>query len=222
MVQYIKKVFRALPDQFRSLYPVIGKIALVSALFLMAMLVLHWGLDVKISHLTRDPVAIMDAPPYLGFLSSIGILLWSATGAICLFSAGLISKLGPRSAFKRFLFISGFLTLILVVDDLFLLHEEVIEDVFSFDEKLILVAYFLAIGIYLLAYRDLILETDFLILGGALFFFGISTVTDKFPLPGIDPYLQEDGAKLIGIVSWLAYYMRTSAAVLRENLGKAD
>ena len=57
--------------------------------------------------LTRDPAAILDVPVYVGFLSQIGILLWAATAAICLFSAAVLWRREPVDSIARFLVCSG-------------------------------------------------------------------------------------------------------------------
>jgi hypothetical protein len=61
----------------------------------------------------------------------------------------------------------------------------------------------------------LILKTDYFLLVIALFFFAISVALDLFPYSGIDPYFYEDGAKLVGIVSWLVYFFNTAEYSIR-------
>lgn len=47
--------------------------------------------------LMRDPVSIAELPPYTGFISNLGTLLWCAAGSICLFAAAVLRPL-HRSA----------------------------------------------------------------------------------------------------------------------------
>ena len=42
--------------------------------------------DIEVSFLTRDPAAELDAAVYVGAVSNIGIVLWAATAAVCLFA----------------------------------------------------------------------------------------------------------------------------------------
>jgi hypothetical protein len=67
---------------------------------------------------------------------------------------------------------------------------------------------------FLVGFRRVILEGDFLLLGLALGFFGLSVAVDVFT--DRELYLWEDGAKFVGIVTWLAYFVRVSARVLRR------
>ena len=112
--------------RFRSSYPLRLLILVVSAILLGMVLLLHFWKGIPISKLTRDPTAIAFLPAYTGFLSQIGIFLWSASATICFFSATVLSKGVDCQKLRRFLVASALLTLILGLDDAFLLHEKVL------------------------------------------------------------------------------------------------
>ena len=61
------------------------------------------------------------------------------------------------------------------------------------------------------------MKTEYILLGGAILFFGISITLDLLDPPGIDPYLFEDSAKLIGILFWLAYFFNTGSSAIYKN-----
>lgn len=181
-----------------------------------AVLLLHYWKGIPIGELTRDPNAVFEGPFYIGFLSQLGIFFWTASAAICILSAKVLS--GPKNNLKtkRFFYLSGTLTLVLAFDDIFLLHEEFFPR-FGISEKVILLCYATFILFFLVRFYSLILKTEYVLLVMAFIFFGLSVFLDLFQPEGIDPHLMEDGAKLVGIVSWLAYFFRTGASAISHN-----
>jgi hypothetical protein len=210
------KTLRSLALDIRAVYPALVSILFISTFFLGAVLGLHWWKGIPVGDLTRDPAAITSYPFYTGFLSNIGILLWSATAALCLFSARLVTTRRTTSRWGWFLYVSGLLTLLVTWDDLFMLHEEVLPNYLGLPEHLVYGTYISLGLIYLISFRRVILETEYPLLGVALIFLGLSVTLDVYPLPGLDPVLFEDGAKFIGIVSWLIYFTRVSGAALQS------
>jgi len=95
---------------------------------LVLMTATHWMTGVLPGTLMRDTVAVLDAPFYIDFVSSVGILLWAGTVSNCLFTAwGLTSTQGGRVLMRRFLW-AGLLSAFLMTDDALLLHEQVLPD----------------------------------------------------------------------------------------------
>ncbi len=193
--------------RFRSSLPMIGLIIAVSAVLIGVVLLLHFWKGISISSLTSDPATIAKVPPYTGFLSQIGIFFWSASVAVCMFGAKVISRHPDNLNFKRFLNVSGMLTLVLGLDDVFLLHEEVFP-LFGVPQLVVLVSYAGFVLFYLFRFYSLILKTEFVLLGMALFFFAVSIIVDVFEPQFFGRLLVEDSAKLVGIVSWLSYFFR--------------
>ena len=101
-------------------------ITVVSSVLLGAVLFLHVWKNIPVGHLTADPIALADElPVYSGFLSQVGILIWSAAASICFFCAKRLWHTRAERELKRFLVVSGAFTLWLALDDMFLLHETV-------------------------------------------------------------------------------------------------
>lgn len=88
----------------------------------------------------------MDGPPYYGVVSNLGILLWGSSGAVAWFSGVLMRKSHGRSALTDFLIASAYLTTLLVTDDLFLLHEEILPKYLHVPQNLVLASYVLLGG----------------------------------------------------------------------------
>jgi hypothetical protein len=210
----VERTERSWAARCRAILPTAGICLAVTGSFLLVILAIHWRKGVALGDLTRDPAAISGVPVYIGFLSNIGMLFWSATVAVCLFAATFVARSAAASPAGRFLYASGLLTLLLLFDDLFQLHERVFPLSLGVPEPIVFGGYLSVTLLYLVRFRRVILESDYLLLALALGFFGLSVAVDLFTEKGL--YLWEDGAKFMGIVTWLAYFARVSAQVLRR------
>ncbi|MEM8614175.1 MAG: hypothetical protein AAGF93_19290 [Cyanobacteria bacterium P01_H01_bin.105] len=204
-----KNLLHAFFSNFKSSLPSVALITAVSTLTLGIVLYLYIWQNVPISDLTRDTAAIGQLPFYAGFLSQIGICLWAASAMICFFSATVLpNHCASYRQLKRFLFVSASLTLFLGLDDAFLLHETVFPQL-GISSKVIYASYGVFFLSYLFRFYKLILRTDHFLLAIALGFFGMSIAIDMLELSGQRAFLFEDGAKFVGILSWLVYFFQT-------------
>jgi hypothetical protein len=89
--------------------------------------------------LVRDPAPYLGTPLHVGVLSTLGVLLWTAAGALA-----LVASLGDRS-----LRLFAALSALCAVDDAFLLHEEVWPRLTGLPEELALLPY-AVLGVLLL------------------------------------------------------------------------
>jgi hypothetical protein len=207
---------RSLAVQLYSNAPAFAAIFGVVGLLLSVAVVLHVFRDTPMSSLTRDPNAVAGARFYVGFISQIGVLAWAAAVAVCLFGRSLLPA--DDSGHRRFLVDSALLTTVLATDDLFLLHEHVFPVHLGLSEMFVYAVHFAFVGYYLLRYSRLILQTEYALLSLAFICFGGSLFVDMLPSYDADvAYLLEDGAKLAGIASWLAFYLRSTASFVAAN-----
>jgi len=117
-----------------------------------------------------------------------------------------------------FLFFSGLLTLVLLLDDLFMFHEDIFPKYLHISQNLVYVGYFSLIPIYLIKFRSMIFQTEYIVLFLALGFFGLSVICDLIlPLTNIE-YLIEDGFKLFGIITWFIFFIRTSFTQIQKTI----
>ncbi|HEX2621274.1 MAG TPA: hypothetical protein VHL11_14045 [Phototrophicaceae bacterium] len=182
-----------------------GALALVAVLGVYSISMVG---NIPLGELTRDPAAISDTPFYFGLLTYIDIMLWAAVTSICLMGAIMV---GGDLEFRRtrlfFMFGAAF-NLFLMLDDAFLLHETVFPKL-GIHEKLIMLSYLVFIIGYIYYFMPEIQSSDYLLLGLAMGFLGISMGMDKFlPLSNLETFV-EDSFKLFGIVFWLVYFART-------------
>jgi hypothetical protein len=171
--------------------------------------------------LTRDPAAIHGTSAFLGALSNLGVLLWAAAASVMLFTAGLLGSQGRAGEARGFLAQAGVFTAWLLLDDLFMLHERSLPDRFGVPQPLLLAVYGGLVILLLARHRGLIARTDYRPLALACGFFACSATLDQGPgdwHEWTSLVLVEDGAKLLGIVSWLVYFAATARAAALGRL----
>lgn len=202
----------------RELLVVAALVWLPLLLVLAAIVVVTTGSDVTVRQLTQDATTVLDGPFYVGLVSNFGLTLWAAAVTVCLFTASL--SLAGGTGLGRFLTVSGAFTALLLLDDLALLHDEILPIYAGISGDVYGVLYVVFMLGYLVAFRGLILSTDWPILFVALACFGVSTVVDVGAaalgnfFSASTVVLVEDGAKLLGIGTWVAYFVSVARRVL--------
>jgi len=190
------------------------------------------------TEMLRDPIMVAGGEQsefYLGLFSNLGVVLWTATAAICLFVGSDSSGVPDRQA-RHFLLYAGVFTLLMMLDDLFMLHE-------NYAENIVYVFYGMGLLYYVVRFFPLILRLDVVLFALAIPLFGNAVLLDLAPwrlLPGeriemphavaSSPierdelrqlarelrYLLEDGGKFVGICCWAAFHIR-AAKLLRQG-----
>lgn len=163
--------------------------------------------------LLRDPAAVLGGPAYVGVISTLGLLLWGCTAALCLYTAA------AQQNARGFWLFAGGVTLMLLADDWLLLHENAFPVYLGLSEYYLYGAYALAVAYYLIHFRQVLLRAEYwlllIALGGFAASLGIDLIDGIIYVPGF--YLFEDGAKLIGIASWLMFHARLSVSFITER-----
>jgi hypothetical protein len=160
--------------------------------------------------LAKDPAELIGFSPYVGMLSYWGVILWITTAVICLFSAVLLREYKASGVETRFLAVSGAFSLLLGVDDLYMLHDRLLPRLFHLPEAFFYLLYFLAFTGYLVFLASRILKYDYLLLATAFIFFVISRGFFVWiPYFG-EFYATADVLKCFGIVFWLIFFYRTA------------
>jgi len=168
-------------------------------------------LHVPIGFFLRDVASIANLSPLAGLLSNVGVLLWCATTTICLFTSRLMIGGGDK-AFARFFLAFGVFSGMLMIDDLWLIHEYWWRQLHPLLKTIPLeFAYIVVLSVLLLVFRRVILVTKWQVLGGALLLFSFSVGVDLFASKsGRWHQLIEDGPKLLGIAGWFIYFLDTA------------
>lgn len=225
-----RRIWTALEHQVSRLRWLLLAAYGVTAVGLLGLVVVNVVADVPLRLFFTDPVTEFSAPMYVGLISNFGIVLWGSAASVCLFAAWLLRADAGHGQHAEFLAAAGLLSSVLLFDDLYLLHEEVIPERLHIPQPLVLAAYVVLVAWFMARYRRLIEGSDFVLLLLAGFFFAVSVLIDiVFPegeilivgdLPGRD--LVEDGPKLLGIVTWTIYMWRTATQLARTPAGAGE
>lgn len=205
-----------------SLARLIFVIYLPALCFLAAVVVAARRGGLPVGDLTRDPLQILNQPPYLGIVSNVGVLLWCMAASIALLAATAVPADPRRGETKRFLLWTGLLSALVLLDDLFMFHEIVIPQLTHIDEHFVYMVY-IAIGIgYAVRFRRELLGDSALLVLLATAFMTVSLVTDQgYTLSLIfgrkvvpDSYFLEDGSKFLAQASWAGFVARRALRAL--------
>ena len=196
-------------------------IALILALPVLIGIFIAGKSGLHVGDYTRDVTALANLPPFTGLLSTLGLLVWAASAAVWYCCRILAVKCGD-GRMRAFATASLFLTLWLVLDDGFMLHEGIAPNYLHLPERgmLLLVAcYALAYG-YL--FGDILLKAifplafSFVPLALSLFIDDLGALW-TWDLIGEWDFLLEDGLKWLGIVGWLGHALLWFRRLLDET-----
>ncbi len=180
--------------------------------------------DIDTHLVTRDVTAIAQIHPLSGILSNFGILLWCAAASVCFFSSALVDKADHRTF--SFLLSSALLSTYLLLDDAFLIHEQLAPKYLGIDEKMVFSFILIAVISYLAVFYRIIQNTEYPRLIIALLFLSLSVAIDLlfeswlWKKIGHWEFLLEDGTKWIGISFWCSYYVNTSSLAIKGRQPK--
>ncbi len=150
-------------------------------------------------------------------LSSLGIALWIAGAAVCLFAGGIL--LAARRGVTRysiFLLAGGLFTGFLGFDDLFLMHENVLP-AFNVPEPITYGTYALIGLAYVAVAWQQILENRYVMFVAAVGLLAASVTINWF-FHSENPWriIAEDGAKFTGICLWITFHISASAKGIED------
>jgi hypothetical protein len=161
-------------------------------------------LDTYAGLFTKDIASIGELIPIAGAVSQLGIILWSVSLSVTGFGALIVSEKSE----KEFLYSLSILSLILMFDDTFQVHEKILPGLFGINE-IFLFAFEGGILVFiLLRFSRLIAQSKYLLLVIAILWFSLSLIVDIFLAERVFPrwhHLLEDGPKFLGIMNWTTY-----------------
>ncbi len=188
--------------------------ALIPALLVyVASLSLSGLAGIKGQLVLRDLAQTCGTPAGVGLLSNLGYLLWLAAAAVALFTA-YSGQPGVRGKQYELLACGGWFSFILCIDDMFLLHDRYIGQTFLY------VVYMVFAALIATRYRRQLMASrgELFLLAVALL--GASIGIDQFqrdlPFKYETVQLVEEGAKFLGIATWVLYWWQASTQSLNN------
>ncbi|MCP9792108.1 oxidoreductase [Vulcanococcus limneticus Candia 3F8] len=201
------------PSQPRAGLVPLLRLALLPALLVYVLaLWLSGAAGIEAELVLRDLAQTCKYPLGVGLLSNLGYLLWMAAAAIAFFGA-LSGVTGARGRHRQLLLLGGGFSLLLALDDMFLLHDRYIGANFLYA----LYAVF-AVAL-LLRYRSLVPALGGLSFLAAVVLLGSSVLVDE--IQSLLPFryeltqLFEEGFKFLGIAAWLYFWWQAAAGASR-------
>lgn len=153
---------------------------------------------------------------FRGIMSTLGIAIWLACGAICIFTAWCIRGRESLAQFRPLLIAGGVLTLMLTSDDGLMLHDRLKHQLWFY------LTYALLSMFIVLRFFRLLQKMDFmaLVLSGGCLAMSIFVDLIQMDIPVAYPTSQffEEGFKFIGIIGWSYFWMRTCRNLIDGSL----
>jgi hypothetical protein len=161
----------------------------------------------SIVEILRDPAQQTGASSFIGFLSNIGVWLWVSATAISFFAAFALFP-NNKNPFREFTILLGGLSLVLAVDDFFLIHDRYIPQTYAY----------LFYGIYastlMVRHYKTILRVDvsaFLMAGAFMALSVFIDLSQKYsPFGYTASQVLEEGFKFTGGALWLYFCISTA------------
>jgi hypothetical protein len=162
--------------------------------------------DAPIGVLLKDPnsLALPPNPWYFGFIELASGLILVSCGASTIFAAGL-----AKTEWKTFLYSGGMITIVLGLDDVYMLHEAI-------SERSIYLMYGIVVPLFLAGNRRAVLASPFPLLLLSLSMLAASVVVDT---ANDWKYLHvadaEEFVELLGFCFWYSYFIATSRLAIQ-------
>jgi hypothetical protein len=183
-------------------------VALPALLFYAASVFILTESGFTLREILRDPAQQTGLSSFLGFVSNIGVWMWVSSVSICCFGL-LAGAARGQSRNTELLVLLGLLSLLLAVDDFFLLHER-----YVYEKGIFLFYAVFAISLLVRHYRRIIEIDGFsfalsgLLLASSIF---IDIQQRRIPFDYAHVQLFEEGCKFVGTALWLFFCGRTAA-----------
>ncbi|MFM8322514.1 MAG: hypothetical protein ACKOC5_16495 [Chloroflexota bacterium] len=199
--------------------PRLAVIYLLPAIMLAAAVYSALRSGAPVSDYVRDLASVASLPPLTGFFSTAGSLLWGAAAAICYLGWAVLRHSPGDEDTAWMLFWAAVMGTLLCIDDMFLLHEEVMWKSVGFGEKQFYLLYLLSGALGAWRYRRQLLRSEYLYLAAAVGLLGLSVGIDALRDAHTPwDHLLEETPKWFGIVTWLAYWAGVCANTLRARI----
>lgn len=178
---------------------------------------------VPVPVLMKDPLAVAHEAKtcchfYYGLVSNLGIMIWSAGAAVSLFAALLLFFADRPRAELQFFAAAAAFTSLLALDDLFMIHEDVLPQL-GVPEAVTYGLYAAAAGGYFLLSWRAILALRPALMALALALLGMSVAIDVFfHSENMVRVFVEDGAKFLGISAWTSFHLTAALQVISARM----
>lgn len=171
--------------------------------------------DIRVLDLSRDPATLSRSPAYEGLLTVLGGFAWSATVAVTLLGAWMLHRAGAASSQIRFLGSAAAVTTMLMIDDIFLVHEELGPSL-GLSEEVLFGLYGGLVVAHLLGHRRVLGDAAWPILALSLLVFVSALLREVwFDFPEA---VLPDTFAFVGTGLWMAFHVHTTVSWLERTV----
>ncbi len=188
----------------------------VAGLLGLVLLVAHVA-GIPPGELTPDPNSVAEQAPYVGIISTLGVMAWGAIVAFCLLAGAVLYSVGGRSQRCRFMLATAAFALIVGVDDAAMFHENVAPDNLGVPQRAVIVLMGLLALAWIVASWDELRRSDSVLLVATGICFGLSVMVDQL----YEQRVVEDFFKYVGIASLTAWALLEARASLVASASQA-
>jgi len=189
------------------LWPGILGAALLAAVVLGFVGVLAAWKDIPVNSLSRDPVSTAGLRWQTGILYKTGVFIWGAIAATCLLGAAVWARRGDARSVRAFLLVSAALTLVFALDDVFQFRGELLDHL-GLSELAVFAVYAVVLGVFAIVFRSTLLQTEYGVLVATIALFVAWLGLRYFAAESV---FAQEAVKLVGQLTLLVYFFRTSA-----------
>lgn len=213
-------------DNDRFHHSVLSWIIIPVALCLAIILLAMAQSTLSYHEIFNDPADTIHFNPFTGLVSMLGLFAWAAAAGICFLTYAVV-RFREAVQMRWFWLAAGLLTVFLLLDDAFMLHEEILPFGMGIRERYVKVSYLIIAAAFGFGFFRILVGNNLRLLVAAGSFFVLSFLCDTPVLMdllglwenNIFIYLIEDGAKFIGISLWMAYVAKTAIDSLGRLIG---
>ncbi len=167
--------------------------------------------------LLLDRTVVSGGRWYDGLVTSLGVLAWTVAAAGFAASSFVAGLAGRRQA-RRIFGLGAALVTALLLDDLFLLHSNVIPKYLGISKVAVLAVQALAVLAWVARAFPEIRRSRWELLAASAAGLGVSVLVDRFGILGNDRWnlIVEDGAKFLGVLALAAWAVSTAVDITRS------
>jgi hypothetical protein len=185
---------------------------------LIAVLGISRAIHAPLSIFTRDPAALLNREFYYGVLNFLDIIGWSGALVVCGIGSLLAGGSPDYCAWQRFLRAACGLNLLILVNEVLLLHYQALPELlYTTEQVMVGTGIMLVTGHLLMFLSHIARQTDYLLLIGAGIGLGFGLMLEVILPATIVSILLVESLKHFGLLLWLMYFTRCVYQMVRSR-----
>jgi hypothetical protein len=213
-------------QQFTKLVPVLLLVYLPGVVLIGVLYILYRTGTIPFGIIFSDPTEYLEYNRLNGLVLYLGIFLLISSAAVCIFNYFILRSRDHTGSEGRFLLFFGLFSILLAVDDLFMVHEGVSDAVATvtavtddLGEAITFAVYILVFAFFTLKYRKVIYRTEYFLFIVSIVFFVLSISLDLLPvsLPDNPLFKGEEIFKFFAFITWFVYAARTALKMVKNT-----